>query len=189
MDPLAELVGESPAIEAVRDQIRRLVARLEVGRRLPAILISGETGLGKRAGRAHHSTARGHGPAGPSSTSTAWLSRTRCWKPSHLVSSVGTSPTRAGQSPASSRPHITGRSSLTRSDSCPSPSRPSFSRCSRRKPCDAWAPPPGTGGRVDHQRHQRRSPGSGTPAHVPRGSLSPVGCADPSTAASARARS
>ena len=47
MDPLAELVGESPAIQAVRDQIRRLVARLEVGRRLPAILISGETGLGK----------------------------------------------------------------------------------------------------------------------------------------------
>ena len=47
MDPLAELVGESPVIEAVRDQIRRLVARREVGRRLPAILISGETGLGK----------------------------------------------------------------------------------------------------------------------------------------------
>src|SRR6266478_7416672 len=47
MDPLAELVGESPAIEAVRDQIRRLVARRETGRRLPSVLLQGETGSGK----------------------------------------------------------------------------------------------------------------------------------------------
>ena len=39
MDPLAELVGESPAIEAVRDQIRRLVAHRETGRRLPSVLL------------------------------------------------------------------------------------------------------------------------------------------------------
>ena len=38
MDPLAELVGGSPAIEAVRDQIRRLVLCCETGRRLPSVL-------------------------------------------------------------------------------------------------------------------------------------------------------
>ena len=47
MDPLAELVGESPAMEAVRDQIRRLVAHRETGRRLPSVLLQGETGSGK----------------------------------------------------------------------------------------------------------------------------------------------
>ena len=47
MDPLAELVGESPAIETVRDQIRRLVAHRETGRRLPSVLLQGETGSGK----------------------------------------------------------------------------------------------------------------------------------------------
>jgi two-component system, NtrC family, response regulator AtoC len=64
MDPLAELVGESPVIEAVRDQIRRLVARREVGRRLPAILISGETGLGKGlvARTIHRAGTRARGP-------------------------------------------------------------------------------------------------------------------------------
>lgn len=34
MDPLPELAGESPVIEAVRDQIRRLVAHRETGQRL-----------------------------------------------------------------------------------------------------------------------------------------------------------
>jgi len=64
MDALAELVGESPAIEAVRDQIRRLVARREVGRRLPAILISGETGTGKGlvARTIHRAGIRARGP-------------------------------------------------------------------------------------------------------------------------------
>ena len=47
MDPLAELIGESAAIDAVRDQIRRLLAPRAAGRRLPSILISGETGTGK----------------------------------------------------------------------------------------------------------------------------------------------
>jgi transcriptional regulator with PAS, ATPase and Fis domain len=64
MDPLAELVGGSPAIEAVRDQIRRLVSRREAGRRLPAILISGETGTGKglAARTIHRAGARAGGP-------------------------------------------------------------------------------------------------------------------------------
>jgi len=43
---LSELLGESSAIEAVRHTVRRLIARA-TGRRLPAILIGGETGTGK----------------------------------------------------------------------------------------------------------------------------------------------
>ncbi len=47
MEGLAELLGESAAIEAVRESLRRLLARPQTGRRLPAILIRGETGTGK----------------------------------------------------------------------------------------------------------------------------------------------
>lgn len=46
-DPFSELLGESPAIEAVRDTIRRLLSRPFSGRRPPAILLEGETGSGK----------------------------------------------------------------------------------------------------------------------------------------------
>jgi hypothetical protein len=37
MDPLAELVGRSPVIEALRDQVWRVVVRRETGRRLPSV--------------------------------------------------------------------------------------------------------------------------------------------------------
>jgi DNA-binding NtrC family response regulator/tetratricopeptide (TPR) repeat protein len=47
MDPWSELVGQSTAIEALRETIRRLPGRHHVGRRLPAILLQGETGTGK----------------------------------------------------------------------------------------------------------------------------------------------
>ena len=47
MDPLNEILGESAAIEATRDTIRRLLAHREPARRLPAVLIQGETGTGK----------------------------------------------------------------------------------------------------------------------------------------------
>src|SRR6266536_1405011 len=47
MDVLSELAGESPALEAVKDNIRRLLARQPGARRLPSILIQGETGTGK----------------------------------------------------------------------------------------------------------------------------------------------
>ena len=47
MTPLAELLGESPAIQAVRDTVGRLLAHGIEGRRLPPLLILGETGTGK----------------------------------------------------------------------------------------------------------------------------------------------
>jgi DNA-binding NtrC family response regulator/tetratricopeptide (TPR) repeat protein len=47
MEQLAELLGESPAINAVREKLRQLLERQPPGRRLPAILIHGETGTGK----------------------------------------------------------------------------------------------------------------------------------------------
>jgi two-component system, NtrC family, response regulator AtoC len=45
--PLTELLGESPAIQAVRATVERLLAHRVEGRRLPPLLIQGETGTGK----------------------------------------------------------------------------------------------------------------------------------------------
>src|SRR5574337_1058896 len=47
MEGLDELLGESAAIQAIRESVRRLLARPQTGRRLPSILIQGETGTGK----------------------------------------------------------------------------------------------------------------------------------------------
>ena len=47
MDELAQLLGESPAITLVREKLRQLSARQPAGRRVPAMLIQGETGTGK----------------------------------------------------------------------------------------------------------------------------------------------
>ncbi len=52
MEALAELLGESPAIHAVREQLRKLLEGLAAGRRLPALLVQGETGTGKGLGQA-----------------------------------------------------------------------------------------------------------------------------------------
>ena len=47
MEGLAEeLLGESPAIRAVREQLRKLLEAQRAGRRLPAVLLQGETGTG-----------------------------------------------------------------------------------------------------------------------------------------------
>src|SRR5713101_3919805 len=64
MDPLAELVGESGAMEAVRDQVRRLLTPREAGRRLPSVLLNGETGTGKGlvARTIHRAGPRSGGP-------------------------------------------------------------------------------------------------------------------------------
>ena len=47
MDPWSELLGQSPAMEAVRETVRRLPGRQHAGRRLPTILLQGDTGTGK----------------------------------------------------------------------------------------------------------------------------------------------
>jgi transcriptional regulator with AAA-type ATPase domain/tetratricopeptide (TPR) repeat protein len=47
MDELVELLGESPAIEVVRDKLRRLLARQRAGQRLPPVLLQADTGAGK----------------------------------------------------------------------------------------------------------------------------------------------
>jgi transcriptional regulator with AAA-type ATPase domain len=47
MNPLSELLGDSPKIIALRQRARALIARHQGGRRLPPILIQGETGTGK----------------------------------------------------------------------------------------------------------------------------------------------
>jgi transcriptional regulator with AAA-type ATPase domain/tetratricopeptide (TPR) repeat protein len=59
-----ELVGQSPAMEAVRADLARLLALARERRRLPAILIQGETGTGKNlvAKLLHRHGPRAKGP-------------------------------------------------------------------------------------------------------------------------------
>jgi DNA-binding NtrC family response regulator/tetratricopeptide (TPR) repeat protein len=47
MEPLAELLGKSPGIGAVRDQVRQMLRAWSSSRRPPPILFQGETGTGK----------------------------------------------------------------------------------------------------------------------------------------------
>ncbi|HEX7786998.1 MAG TPA: sigma-54 dependent transcriptional regulator, partial [Methylomirabilota bacterium] len=47
MDPLTELIGEHPTIVALRQKARALLPRHPGARRLPPVLIQGETGTGK----------------------------------------------------------------------------------------------------------------------------------------------
>lgn len=64
VDALAELIGTSPALGAVRDRIRRLITHQADSRRPPAILIQGETGTGKGlvAHGIHRAGPRARGP-------------------------------------------------------------------------------------------------------------------------------
>ncbi|HSF06648.1 MAG TPA: sigma 54-interacting transcriptional regulator [Methylomirabilota bacterium] len=64
MDPLAQLLGKSPEIVAVREQVRGLLKRQADARRLPPILIQGETGTGKGlvARAMHAASVRASGP-------------------------------------------------------------------------------------------------------------------------------
>ena len=64
MTPLAELIGNSPGMTAVRDKVTRLLQQLGEGRRQPPILIQGETGTGKTvlARAMHRASARRDGP-------------------------------------------------------------------------------------------------------------------------------
>ncbi len=64
MSALAELLGESPGIRAVREQVGRLLQRQSDARRLAPILIQGETGTGKGvlARAIHRAGPRAAGP-------------------------------------------------------------------------------------------------------------------------------
>src|SRR5262245_24109016 len=64
MSPLAEVLGTSPGMKAVVEQIRQLLERRSASRRLPPILIQGETGTGKGllAQAIHRAGPRASGP-------------------------------------------------------------------------------------------------------------------------------
>jgi transcriptional regulator with PAS, ATPase and Fis domain len=64
MAELAELLGESPGIVSVREQVRRLLQHEAPGRRQPHVLIRGETGTGKGllARAIHAASTRRRGP-------------------------------------------------------------------------------------------------------------------------------
>src|SRR5262245_47957654 len=64
MDGLGELIGQAPVMDALRAQIRHLIARTSANRRLPPILLQGETGTGKNlvARVIHRAGPRGAGP-------------------------------------------------------------------------------------------------------------------------------
>ena len=64
MDLLARILGESPAVVALRQQIRKLVDRQPDSGRMPPVLIQGETGSGKGlvAQALHAAGPRARGP-------------------------------------------------------------------------------------------------------------------------------
>src|SRR5947199_7904103 len=47
MKHLADLLGDSPGIQAIREKIERILTRQQDARRVPPVLIEGETGTGK----------------------------------------------------------------------------------------------------------------------------------------------
>ncbi len=67
MDQLADLVGESPGISAIRATVSRLLQQRSSAGRLPPILILGETGTGKGllARAVHRASNRQNGPFVP----------------------------------------------------------------------------------------------------------------------------
>src|SRR5262249_13261749 len=64
VDALAQVVGGSPGIVALRDQVRRLLQRQSEARRMPPTILQAETGTGKGllARAMHAASARAGGP-------------------------------------------------------------------------------------------------------------------------------
>jgi len=61
---LKDLIGESPGMVLLRQQVTHLLGRQSPSRRLPTLLIQGETGTGKGllARAAHNSSSRSPQP-------------------------------------------------------------------------------------------------------------------------------
>ncbi|HET8579087.1 MAG TPA: sigma 54-interacting transcriptional regulator [Methylomirabilota bacterium] len=64
MGGLGDLIGQAPVMEALREQIRQIIERTSSSRRVPPILLQGETGTGKNlvARVIHRAGPRGDGP-------------------------------------------------------------------------------------------------------------------------------
>jgi len=64
MRGLGDLIGQAPVMDALREQIRQIIERTSSSRRLPPILLQGETGTGKNlvARVIHRAGPRGDGP-------------------------------------------------------------------------------------------------------------------------------
>src|SRR5262245_50733707 len=64
MDGLGGLIGQAPVMEGLREQIRQIIHRTSASRRLPPLLLQGETGTGKNlvARVIHRAGPRGDGP-------------------------------------------------------------------------------------------------------------------------------
>ena len=187
MDPFIELLGESPAIEVARDAIRRLLSRPFSARRPPAILLEGETGSGKGlvASVLHRA-----GPRAP----RAFVPLNCAAIPETLLESElfgyerGAFTDARRAKPGLFQTAHQGTIFLDEVGLLPEPLQAKLltvieERAVRRlggthpEPADAWII---SATNADLQ---------GAPARVPRGSLSPVGGADPSTPAIAGARS
>jgi DNA-binding NtrC family response regulator len=118
-----EIVGESPPMRQLLQQIERIAALDSPdGGGAPTVLILGETGTGKEmVARALHD--RSPAPRGRSSRSTAPPSRGPCSRPSCSATSGAPTRTRAPPRPGSSRRPTTARSCWTRSATRTPPSR------------------------------------------------------------------
>ena len=124
MDPLGELIGESPEIAALRETIARLLQRQSDTRRLPPILIQGETGTGK--GLAAH-VIHGAGPraGGPFVDVNCAAIPETLLEAEMFGFERGAFTDARHAKPGSSRRRTTARFSSTRSASCPRRSRAS----------------------------------------------------------------
>ena len=184
---MPELVGESPDILAIKERIARLVARASEVRRLPPVLIQGETGSGKGL------VARALHRAGPRSE-RALRRRQLRGDPGDPARS-GDVRLRAGrlhrrppgeEGPLPDRPPghaVPGR------DRAPARWPPGQAAHGARGAHRAAArrDPERAGGRLDHHRDQPRPPGGDARGPVPRGPLSPARGPDPRAAAAAGA--
>jgi transcriptional regulator with PAS, ATPase and Fis domain len=127
---LKEIFGESPGIVAIREQVTRLLERQAVGaRRLPPILILGETGTGKGllASVIHRAGPRATGP---------FIDVNCAAIPETLLEAELFGFERGAFTDA--RQAKVGRCSSMRWASSPRAFRRSSSRCSRSARCGGW---------------------------------------------------